>query len=170
MGVLTGKRCYLGGPIEHATSVDWRPPVKNSLSAKFGIDVFDPAADPKQQMVPQLKHARITKDLKAIKKVSEKFVRKDLGLVDRCDFLISCLPAGVPTTGCVHEIIDANERKKPTLLVCPDGAEHLPYWYFGFIRLKYMFGSFEELYEYLDKVNRGKCKKDDRWAFVYGLI
>lgn len=170
MGYLSGKHCYLGGAIEYDSGPDWRPAVKNELASRFGIDVFDPAGDPKQQFVPEMMAARASRDLKTMRKISRRFLRKDLCKVDRSDFLISRLPKGMPTTGSVHEIIDANNRKKVTLLVCPEGVEHLSLWYFGFVPLKYMFGSFDELYDYLDKVNRGKCKKDDRWAFVYGLI
>ena len=170
MTYLNRKHCYLGGPIENDSGPDWRPAIKEVLLNRFGIEVFDPACDPKQQFVPEMLAARNACDFKTMRKHAKQFVRKDLCVVDRSDFIITRLPKGVPTTGSIHEIIDANDRKKPVLLVCPEGKQHLPFWLYGFIRLKYMFGSFDELYAYLDKVHHGKCKKDDRWAFVYGLI
>ena len=167
---LKGARCYLGGPIENSTDENWRPAVEQRLVEEFEINLFNPFDDPKQQWAPRLHEARIGRDYKTMRKIAKKFVRKDLAIVDRSDFIISCLPYKVPTTGSVHEVIESNVRKKPTLLVCPQGKEYLPYWYFGFIPDRYMFGSWDDLYEYLQDVNKGKCKRDDRWSFVYGLI
>ena len=68
-----------------------------------------------------------------------------------------------------HEIINSNNAKKPTLLV----SEHkklIPLWYYGFIPHRCMFTGWEALYEYLDGVDKGKEKDNDRWSYVYGLI
>jgi len=170
-GYLTGKRLYLSGPIEHGEDkINWRIEPKNILQNEFGLVLFDPFDDPKQQWVPTLDVARANKDYATIQKIASAFVRKDLGAVDRSDILISCLPYKVPTTGSHHEIINSNDTKKPTLIVCPQGKEFIPIWYYGFIPLEFMFGSWEELYEYLRQVNAGLHKDNDRWAFVYELI
>jgi hypothetical protein len=77
----------------------------------------------------------------------------------------------VPTTGTTHEIINSDLYKKPTLLVCERGKEWIPMWFYGFIDHKrYMFGSWDELYAYLEDVNAGKHKDDDRWSYCYGTI
>lgn len=167
---LKGTRCYLGGPIEHGRGRNWRKAVEKQLVEEFEIDLFDPFDDPKQQWAPTLHAARKVKDFATMRRIAKKFVRKDLAIVDRSDFIISCLPYKVPTCGSTHEIIESNVRKKPTLLVCPQGKEYLPYWYFGFIPDRYMFASWDDLYAYLRRVNAGKCTRDDRWAFTYRLI
>ena len=43
-------------------------------------------------------------------------------------------------------------------------------WYFGFINVRYMFSGWNSLYKYLDKVNSGEEKEDDRWHLVYGVV
>ncbi len=166
---LKGKKVYLSGPIEHGKE-NWRLAPKQTLIKEFGVDLFDPSDDPKQQWLPMLQKAREDKNLESIKKIAEKFVRKDLGLVDRSDIVIAYLPYQVSTCGTHHEIILSNEAKKPTLLICPQGKEFIPIWYYGFISLEFMFSSWEELFDYLREVDAGLHKDNDRWGFVYDLI
>lgn len=168
--VLKGKRCYLSGPIENDTHVDWRVEPRHVLQSIYKIELFDPFADPKQQFVPALKQARIDKDFETMARIAKAFVRKDLAMVDRADMTIAYVPHGVPTTGTHHEIINSNNAKKPTLLVCPQGKEFVPLWYYGFIPHEFMFGSWDELWGYLGGVAAGSQVGSDRWAYIYGLV
>ena len=171
MGVLKGKRCYLSGAIQYDDAGhNWRSAPKKVLVEEFGIDLFDPFADPKQQWVPLLNDAQKNRDFATMERISKQFVRKDLCMVDRSDFLISYLPHKVPTTGTHHEIINSFNAKKPTLLVCPQGKEFIPLWYYGFIPHEVMFGSWDELYAYLREVDGAKHTHNNRWAYVYGII
>lgn len=168
---LSGKRCYLSGPIQYdETGLNWRVEPTRVLTEEFGIDVFDPFADPKQQWLPVLKKAQEEKDYETMRDVARRFVRKDLAEVDHSHMLIACLPHKVPTTGTHHEIINANDRKKPTLLVCPQGKEKVPLWYYGFIQPQFMFGSWEDLYAYLREINDGKHKENNRLLRIYDLV
>ncbi|RDJ35644.1 MAG: hypothetical protein DWQ19_12565 [Crenarchaeota archaeon] len=168
---LSNKKVYLSGAIEYnSDGFNWRIEPKQQLESRFGLDVFDPFADPKQQWVPELNEAQKNKDLVKMKEIASKFVRKDLANVDESKFLIAHFIHGLPTTGTHHEVINANNAKKPTLLLCEKGAEFIPKWYFGFISLDYLFGSWEELYSYLQEVDDGKHMDDDRWSIVYDLI
>lgn len=169
MGYLTGRKIYLSGAIEHGSVVNWRTDVIAKLKT-YGLDVFDPFDDPKQQWVPTLTKAREEKNYPEIKRICQDFVQKDLTLVSRADLLIAYLPYRVPTTGTVHEIINASKDKKPTLLVCPEGKEFVPFWYFGFISDEFMFGSWDELYAYLDEVEQGLHKHHRRWRYICGEL
>ena len=167
---LKNKKCYLSGPIEHGSGTNWRIEPKRILKERFGINLFDPFADPKQQWVPALNKARDEKNYEEMRRIAKSFVRKDLSEVDKSDFVIGYLPFKVPTTGTHHEIINSNDRKKPTLLICPTGKQNIPLWYYGFIPHQTMFSSFDELYEYLQEVNDGKHLSNDRWSCVYDLV
>ena len=165
-------RCYFCGAIEHGEIRDnWRVAPKQILTEQFGIAVFDPFDDPKQQWVPDINKARENKDHEKIVSIAKSFVRKDLALVDRSDFLVAYLPYKVPTTGTHHEIINSNNAKKPTLLVtnCND-IGYIPLWYFGFIPTEFMFPNWEALYEYLESVKNGEQRDNNRWSFTYGDI
>lgn len=171
MGFLKNKRMYLSGPIEHDVVENWRTEPKKRLIEEFGIDLFDPNDDPKQQWVPSLKKAQKEKDYETIVQVTKSFVRKDLSKVDRADFLVAYLPYKIPTTGTTHEIINSNNAKKPTLLVtnCED-ITGIPLWYFGFIPTKCMFAGWDKLFDYLREVDSGQHRSNNRWSYIYGDI
>jgi hypothetical protein len=172
MGYLAGKRAYLGGAIQYGDPNDnWREEPKRVLRTNFGIDLFDPFEDPKQQWVPMLQQAQKDKDYETISKIAHQFVGKDLGRVDRSDFVISYLPYKVPTTGTVHEIVNSNNAKKPTLLVTDrEDVSYIPLWYFGFTPKEFMFAGWTALFDYLKEVDDGRHKDNKRWHYVYGLI
>lgn len=209
MGYLKDKLCYLSGAIDYdSASTNWRTEVIKQLTEKFQIKIFDPFNDPKQSKGPQLKKAKADRNKEVIKEIVGGFVRKDLGMVDRSDFIISrigffdvylpediknfeidqkyfheddggsilkiepCKPRRmqIPTTGTIHEIINSDLYHKPTLLVCEEGWWNLPAWLLGFIPEQYWFSSWAELYDYLQKVDSGECKNDDRWHLAYGVV
>ena len=169
MNYLNGSRCYLSGPIEcqDLYPVDWRSPLHQGLKKRYGITVFDPSIDPKQKLREDIVAAKEAKDFPRLRQIMRQFVRLDLGVVDRCDLLIACLPHRVPTTGTHHEIINSNNSKKPTLLYCPQGIHNIPDWYFGFIDEEFMYETPDALFAYLDRVDRGDEKHNNRWYFLY---
>lgn len=169
MGYLAGKSLYLSGAIQFSDDLDWRlKPIE--VFNNYQINVFSPFDDKKQQWKPVIEQAAKEKDFETVTRIAKDFVRKDLCLVDRADFLVCYLPANSRTFGTTHEIINANNSKKCVLIVCPDGIEKIPFWFFGFIPTKRMFGSWDDLYDYIAEVDSGKHKDDDRWAYVYGLV
>jgi hypothetical protein len=171
MSFLAGKKCYLGGAIERCKAAEnWRPPVIKELLSRFGLDVFDPFSDPKQQWVGDLKKAKAEHDYETIHRITKAFVRKDLQIVQKAEVHVAFLPRDVPTTGTVHEIVVSNQCKNPILLVCPEGKIEIPLWYWGYIPHKHMFGSWEELYAFLAEVNEGKHKDEFLWSYIYGLV
>lgn len=171
MGFLKNQRLYLSGPIEYDQDENWRDSPKKVLVKEFGINLFDPFDDPKQQWVPVLQKAKKEGDYESIVRITRSFVRKDLCMVDRADFTIAYVPHRVPTTGTTHEIINSNNAKKPTLLVtnCED-ISNIPLWYFGFIPIEFMFAGWDNLYDYLREVDEGQHKHNNRWSYIYGEI
>ena len=170
MKYLSEANFYLSGPIEFDQDPNWRIPFIETFKTKFDINFFDPFSDPKQQCVEEIKSIKEKKDFDNLSEIAKKFVRKDLAMVDRCDALVAYLPYKVPTVGTHHEIINANNMKKPIMLVCPEGKENIPIWYYGCLNHKIFFNSWQELYDYLESINSGDLIKQRRWDFVYGLI
>lgn len=172
MNYLKGKRAYLSGPIENDVNPNhnWRDEPKRIMRDDLGVDLFDPFEDPKQQWTKQLNEARDKCDYETMHNIAKNFVRKDLCMVDRSDFLVAQVPYKAPTTGTHHEIINSVNAKKPTILVCPQGKQYASLWYFGFIPHEMIFGSWQEAFNYLKEVDQGKHMTEKRWAFVYGLI
>jgi hypothetical protein len=194
MGYLQGTNCYLSGPIEHDRSTEnWRVEPIGMLSNRFGIQVFDPNSDPKQSRTTELKEAKAKRDWQKVKEIAWGFVRKDLYKVDKSEFIIARIGyekvyyesdinwtmetiddgphlRQIPTTGTIHEIINSDSLHRPTLIICELGIEYIPTWLIGFIPLQYLFGSWADLYNYLDEVDQGRHKSDNRWAIVYGIV
>ena len=170
MNYLSGKNFYLSGPIEFGEEINWRISVIDYLTKQFKIKVFDPFSDPKQQWLEKINFYKKEKDFDKLKDIAKQFVRKDLGMVDRCDALIAYVPYKIPTVGTHHEIINANNMKKPTLLVCPQGKENIPVWYFGCLNHNLFFSNWNELYSCLEEANKGTFVNLNRWNFIYGII
>lgn len=170
MGYLEGKRAYLSGPIEFGSGPNWRMEPSKILIEQFKVDLFDPFDDPKQQNAPKLIEAREQCNFDEMARIADSFVRKDLSVVDSSDFLVACLPRGVPTTGTVHEIIVKANSKKPVLLVCLEGKQYIPFWYWAFIPHSQMFGRWEDLWQYLKEVDAGLHADNYRWDYVCGRI
>jgi hypothetical protein len=167
MGVLEGKRCYISGPIEFDNGDDWRTPIKKFLREDLKLIVSDPLEDSKQSAQPELLAARARKDYEAMSAIAKIFVERDLGLIDRMDFIISYVPHKVPTIGTIHEIVVANNAKKAVLLLCPQGKEMAGLWFFGALpHHRYIFGNWGDLTNYLLEVDMGKHMEDRRWRFL----
>lgn len=167
---LANKRFYLSGPIQfNNDSKNWRTDVVKVLREEFQIEVFDPFDDPKQQWSEPLKAAQAKKDYDEMARIAKMFVRKDLSLVDRSDAVISYVPYKVPTFGTTHEIINSVNAKKPTILVS-ESKEKVPLWFYGFVPHEFMFGSWEEAFQYLREINDNKHLENNRWDFIRDKI
>jgi len=172
MRALKGSKVYLSGPIENEdmNKADWRPPVIKVLSERFGIKVHDPSTDEKQGRAPLLVKALEDERYDDAEAVARLFVKKDFTLIGQSNFLIAYAPKGIVTTGTPCEVHYAVNDKKPVMVVCPEGKKYAPRWYFGNIRHRYIFGSWDDLYEYLQEVDEGEHKGNHRWWYVYDMI
>lgn len=177
MNYLKDRKCYLSGAIQYDISpCNWRDAPTKVLTEELGIDLYDPFQDPKQQWLPALKEAKAKKDFDRMAEIANSFVRKDLEMVVRSDFLIAYLPTDPRTNSCVstvgthEEIITAFRLKKPVLIVASGSRAEIPLWYWGYIPYQFMFDSWSDLYIYLKEVTEGNHKQNRRWDFVYGLI
>ena len=170
MNYLKGKNVYLSGDIEFDSGANWRDEPKKTLFERFGLSVFDPHADPKNQWTEELTASRQNKDYERMASIARCFVRKDLCMVDRCDLLIAYMPYKVPTTGTTEEVIRSNDSKKPTFIICPQGKENVPAWFYGYMDHSNFFGSWDEFYDHLQEVDNGKHIHNNRWHFCYEII
>ena len=185
MSNLFKLNCYLGGPIEFANEKN-----PDNETQKF----FD---KDKTELLNFLENRRINiidpnklsfngiseiqsrrelfkdKDFKEIRRQMKIIVRKDLRCVDLSDFMIALLPKGIRTTGTHHEIINCDLQRKPSLILCPEGIEHIPAWFFGIIPLEFMFSSVKDMINYLEMIDNLKeeyLQDHNRWQFILGSL
>ena len=169
-GLLAGKKVYLSSPLEcivHDTNNSWheqRQEVKRELKSRLGLLVHDPYDDLEngQAHKDEIKAAKSNRNFVKLNEIFHNTVRLDLRLVDRADILIAYVPNGVATVGTVHEIVNANNAKKPVFLVEGKDAINVPLWYYGFIPYNRMFGRWEALYTCLKEIDDGSEFADNR--------
>lgn len=163
--LLKDKRVYFSSPMENANSIpDWkaqRENVKKHLKKIYELKVFDPYDDPKQAQIKDLD--RDGTDYDAAARILKSYVKIDLNCVDRSDIVIAYVNRSIPTAGTHHEIINANLGKKLVLLVSGTKKFDIPLWYFGFIDHRYMFGTWDEMYDFLDQVDNGAVDLSRVW-------
>lgn len=172
MNYLSGLQTYLSGPMDYVADngIQWRASLTPKLISRFGLKVFDPTQDPKQLRSGDAKKFLAAQQYDEATTIIRDFVRKDLLMVDYSAFIIAKIILGVTMTGTVHEIINATNLHRPTILFCDDGKHKIPAWYYGIVPHRYYFGSEEEVLNYLEEVNTGKHMGDRRWSYVYGLL
>lgn len=166
--LLSKKTFYLSAPIEFGTD-NWRYEFKDNIIKKFDLNIYDPFLDPKQQWKEQITEARKEKDYDRIASIARKFYLKDCLMVDKSDGLIAYLPYGVATHGVPCEILQSIKANKPTYIVCPEGKELVPVWYYGMLSHNNMFGSLEDLIDYFEKIDNAKVDDEFLWS-IYGII
>jgi nucleoside 2-deoxyribosyltransferase len=161
MGYLNGKSVYLAGPIHDVTDdgVGWREMITPRLT-EFGIVVTDPTkktiygevADDKT-LFKQLASERRFDELK------EKFwpvVRKDLRMIDKADFLIAVYSPNVKMLGTIHELVIAQNQRKPIILFCKDSeAEDINPWVLTFAKKGCFFTKWDDVIKHLQEVDKG---------------
>ena len=176
---LSGLRAYLAGPIDHAADdgVAWRNKLGRWLQ-KRGIVVIDPCRKPltyhafkeigeeKRRMMDlktQGRYFELSKWMRGI-------VHVDLRMVDVSDIVIVYLDIKSQPFGTVHELINAINQRKPTLVVVEGGKSQAPNWLFGIMRHEFIFSDFDELRAFLTLIDTGTIQPDyTRWVFLDDL-
>jgi len=174
-GVLDKTIAYLCGPIDEAIDqgIGYRRDFI-SISEKYGLEIkfLDPTNKLKglqqevgteQDRIERYRNRGRWKDLTNFMKI---IVRADLRQVDLSDFVIAKVDKNIHMCGSYHEIFLADIEKKPILAIIEGGKKNAPAWLFGILDHNLMFDDAEECVKYLDKINRGLVKLDDRWVLL----
>ena len=87
-------------------------------------------------------------------------------IVDISDFIIASIDIDVHACGTYEEITTANSQKKPVLVWCQQGKENAPNWLFFMLPHEHIFGSLDDLLEYLLNLSSGRDDRHfKRWFF-----
>lgn len=161
---LRNKVVYLAGPM-HAVDDDgvgWRESITPTLVDRFNLDVKDPSKISANGVVEVADDKKRFKELIKLEQwaqLKEEFypiVRKDLRLVDKCDFLIAVYDPTIHMFGTIHETINGAGSKKPILIKY--SREHLDVfnpWLTCLVKPQWLFPTWESMWLYLDKINSG---------------
>lgn len=173
MNRLNGMRTYLAGAMDRVSDggIEWRQKI-TPLLENYGITVLDPCDKPIKIGIEDSNSRGKIDNYKSsgqYQKIREEFgvIRTlDLRCVDISDFLIASIDIDVHACGTYEEITTANSQKKPVLVWCQQGKENAPNWLFFMIPHEHIFGSLDELFDYLKVVNSEEhVKHYKRWFF-----
>lgn len=172
--LLKGSLCYGSGPVDRVPDRGrgWREYIKPKLK-ELGVGFLNPLKKPfygnyveddtfviRRDSLLELK---MYDDLAELMKV--KVCRPDLSMVDKSDFLIVYIDTDVHMAGTYHELSSAITQRKPTLIMCKQGKQGIPFWWWGVIPHEFFFSSWDELLLYLKQINDGKIEATKRWRF-----
>jgi hypothetical protein len=164
MNYLKDKSVYLCGPL-HSCSNDgrnWRESITPRLTS-YGIKVEDPTKRTINGVGEIGKDKVLFQQLikeKKFAEAKEKFwplCRADLRSVDKADFLILNYDAAIASVGTWNEVTNAVGQKKPILLKYDESQLEKLFnvWVLTYIKDGCMFSNWDDMFEYLDKVDKG---------------
>jgi hypothetical protein len=150
--------------------VPWRREITPLLNER-GIIVFDPANKPLRSVQDETSHEERRKwiadrryDL--IRRFMKQIRGQDLRMVNNCDFVISRIDPDIHMCGSYEEMAIANQAKKPILVWTIGGKHKTPWWLFAMLPHEQIFGSREELFEYIDHIDTARrVRTFRRWFF-----
>lgn len=177
MSKLTGMRCYLAGAMDRAPDggVGWRKYTANVLADNHGVIVLDPTNKPIDIGFEDIENREYRMSLKkrgAFEALAAEMrtVRVvDLRMVDIADFLIVNLDMNVHTCGTYEELFWANRMKKPVLVHIEGTKVECPDWLFGTLPNEHIFGSWAQMYEYLENIADGTLEHK-RFMFFHSIV
>jgi len=173
MSKLEGMRTYLAGAMDRVPDggTGWRNRITPMLKS-LGVTVFDPCDKPievgieDESVRNDIEHLKKTRQFDKIRDEYRVIRTLDLRCVDISDFIIASIDIDVHACGTYEEITTANSQKKPVLVWCQQGKENAPNWLFFMLPHEHIFGSLDELLEYLIDLSAGRDDRHfKRWFF-----
>jgi nucleoside 2-deoxyribosyltransferase len=170
---LTGMRTYLAGAMDRVADggVGWRNRISPMLKS-MGVTVLNPCDKPVEvgiedsQTRGEIERLKSSRQYDKIRKTYGVIRTLDLRCVDISDFIIASIDINVHACGTYEEVSVANSQKKPVLVWCQQGKENAPNWLFFMLPHQHIFGSLDELLQYLANVHSGRDHNHyKRWFF-----
>ena len=175
---LWGARCYLSGAMDRVPDrgTQWRERITPYLE-HLGVIVLNPCRkpiyiDPEMENRVVRRKQKKEEDSDSLMQDMKRIRSIDLRLTDMADFLIVNIDMEVHACGTYEELGWANRMKKPILIRCAQGKEHMADWIFGMIPHQHVFGTWKDLKEYLHHIHSDENVDEmRRWMFFdYSIL
>lgn len=169
--LLKGCKTYMIGCMEFKNGESWRLECAERLGSR-GIICFDPYIKPfdekyakeDSETQEEMKNLRKNGELGKVHEHFKEIVGTDLAMVDRSDFIVCYIDPKVPTFGTIHELVVANQAKKPIFVFVEGGVEHTPLWLLGILPPRFFYDNLEDLLLMIESIDDGAKKIDNsRW-------
>jgi len=164
---------YFSGPMDFADDGGrgWREEWTKKL-VDMGINqkqIYNPCKKPFNEVQFDLddeariwRECRENEDWERMEKTASQIMHVDLRLVEKSDIVLVNFPRmdngfRVPTYGTIHEIVFANQCKKPTFMVWEKtGKKDCSAWLMKLVGHKNIFSHVDELISHLHKISQGE--------------
>lgn len=161
---------YLSGAIDRCPNlgIEWREWLTKQLDIRYGVISYNPMSKP-IKIAGEHEHRELRKQWKSEGQYDKlvEFMRTirhvDLRMCDKADFGIFYIDIPIHACGTYDELSTMNDQKKPCLIVCKQGKKAAPDWLFGMVPHTHIMSSFDEVFEYLDRVDDGWDDGSRRW-------
>jgi len=152
------KSCYLAGPIDRCPDlgITWRKKISRFLN-KLNIKVNDPLLKSSEKGKEDLESRELRtsckkrKDYVSLSKIMREIRNEDLKLVKESDIVIANIDLEIYSCGTLEEIFLAKKLKKKIFVRVKQGKINTPDWLFGVIDHKFIFSSWGELQNFIEK-------------------
>jgi len=180
---LYGMAVYLSGSVDFSPDKGkgWRDDITPFLE-QMNVRVFNPLNHHKTfyitENIDTIKRPYMTKLLEngqfdELREEMRELCHFDLRAIDLASFMIVNYDTSLHLCGTVEEISIGSKQVKPILIMCKNGKKNLPSWLYGRLPHEHFFNTWEELKNYLNRINSDpnyQFTKVDlkRWLFFAG--
>lgn len=176
MNRLKNHSAYLAGSIDESkkTAHLWRQEISEFLWS-HDIGVLNPCDKPigiqeDENFVDYTNGLKKDGKFDLVQNLMSEVVKADLHMVDLCNFVILVIDKSIHMCGSYNEQTYAALEKKPVIVLCEQGKEHIPNWLFGMgMRHEMFFNNMDEVKEYIKHIAYDDEDCIDtlgRWRFV----
>jgi hypothetical protein len=175
---LQGMRTYLVGAMDRVPDggIQWREKI-TPLLEKMNVNVINPCNKPIYSVIEDEETRKNIDNLKnleqydTIRQTYGNIRNADLRCVDISDFIVCHIDISIHACGTYEEIVTANRQKKPVLIWCEQGKKYAPNWLFFMLPHEHIFGTMEELLNYLKYIDTIQDTSNlNRWFFFKQYI
>lgn len=179
MGIarLKNQSVYVAGPLDSLVDINDGIKWRNNLKPFFdsiNVKVNDPCDKPCQR-ADEINHPREVrqqyyqnKEWDKLSKLYKEIIKVDLRLVDQSTILVALLDMSpeIKLTGTIHEIVLSSQQRKNIFIVCPQGLQKIPPWWYGLLDYRLFFDNFEDMKKVLLDIDSGiETRFDDKFVF-----
>jgi nucleoside 2-deoxyribosyltransferase len=151
-------KCYLAGPIDRSPDlgITWRKKISKFLN-KINIEVNDPMLKSTEKGREDLESRKLRhdckkrKDYNLLRAIMKDIRREDLKLVRQSDIVIVNIDTSIYSCGTLEEVFLAKKLNKKIFMRVKQGKINTPDWLFAIVDHEFIFSTWKELQNFLEK-------------------
>jgi len=155
--------------------IEWRQEFREKCGkAGLNFKFFDPTDKP-EGVAPEIgmekyeiKKALEEGNWEYASKKSREVRHVDLRMIDNTNLYVVYIDLKIHSCGTYNEFFEAERQEKPLFVImAPHHKKYdIPLWLVGIVKEEEVFEGVDKCVKYLQKIDDGKVKLDDRWLRI----